>query len=407
MKAIFIGLILSSISICFFSSCSYDEEQAIYPVEVRLSEAVDSAKVRMTTNTGHVFEAQTDVEGVAQFQLPASIYSVNASKVTDDGYFRHVFNGSLSDIPVGSDNQAVELTVTETVMQTANPILIKEIYCGGCQMNDGSGKFTLDKCIILYNNSSEDVSLNNMGFGIIEPYNAESSAHLFLSGGKLDYADSDWIPAINGIWYFQDGSTISPYSELVVNIQGAIDNTQTYSNSINYANSAYYCMYDVETTSSDGGKYNNTRYYPSPASVIPTSHYLKAVKYGRGNAWSFSQTSPAVVLFKTDGTTPKTFGESTSNLIYPNGKQGNNVYACLKLPRSWIIDAVEVYNATALAQSKKRLTSDLHNGYVAFTSGYGHAVVRKVEKTINGHDVYQDTNNSTNDFYEADHCSLR
>ena len=83
-----------------------------------------------------------------------------------------------------------------------------------------------------------------------------------------------------------------------------------------------------------------------------------------------SQTSPAVVLFKTEGTTPKAFGKNTSNLIYPNGKQGNIVYACLKLPRSWVIDAVEVYNATALAQSKKRLTSDLDNGYVAFTSGY-------------------------------------
>lgn len=403
----YIPLILCALFLSLLASCSYEEEQTTYDVEVRLSEAVDSAKVQMTTNTGHVFEALTDGEGVARFQLPASIYAVSASKVTDDGYFRRVYNGSSSDIPVGSGNQSVALTVTETVMQTANPILIKEIYCGGCQMNDGSGKFAIDKCVILYNNSSEEVSLDNVGFGMIEPYNAESSAHSFLSGGKLDYEDSDWIPAINGIWYFQEGATIAPYSELVVNVHGAIDNTQTYSNSINYANSAYYCMYDVEATSSDGGKYNNTRYYPSPASVIPTSHYLKAVKYGKGNAWSLSQTSPAVVLFKTEGTTPKAFGKNTSNLIYPNGKQGNIVYACLKLPRSWVIDAVEVYNATALAQSKKRLTSDLDNGYVAFTSGYGHAVVRKVEKTVNGHDVYQDTNNSTNDFYEADHCSLR
>ena len=56
------------------------------------------------------------------------------------------------------------LPVTVTAMQTANPILIKELYVGGCQKNDGSGKFAKDKCIILYNNSSEPVlqSLNRV-----------------------------------------------------------------------------------------------------------------------------------------------------------------------------------------------------------------------------------------------------
>ena len=166
-------------------------------------------------------------------------------------------------------------------------------------------------------------------------------------------------------------------------------------------------MYDVEATSSDGGKYNNTMYNPSPADVIPVSHYLKAVKYGKGNAWPMSQTSPAVIMFRTEGVTPKEFGENNANIIYPNGKEGNIVYACLKMPRSWVIDAVEVYNATALANCKKRLTSDLDNGYATLTGGYGHALIRKVEKTVDGNAVYQDTNNSTNDFYEAENCSLR
>ena len=246
-----------------------------------------------------------------------------------------------------------------------------------------------------------------MGFGIVGPYNAEANTHSFLNGGKLDYADSNWIPALNGIWYFQQGSAIAPYTELVVNVHGAIDNTQTYSNSINYANAAYYCMYDVEATSSDGGKYNNTLYYPSPADVISTDHYLKAVKYGKGNAWAMSQTSPAVIMFRTEGVTPKQFGENPDNIIYPTGKEGNIVYACLKMPRSWVIDAVEVYNATALANCKKRITPDLDTGYATLTGGYSHSLIRKVEKTVDGHAIYQDTNNSTNDFYEADYCSLR
>lgn len=399
--------LLSFAVVFILSACSYDEHLDTYDVEVRLSEAIESAKVEMTNNIGKSFDAVTDANGIAHFQLPAGIYSVSASKVTEENYFKRICNGSLSDIAIGKSNTDIALPVKVTLMQTSNPILIKEIYCGGCQKNDGSGKFTMDKCIIIYNNSSETVSLDNMGFGIIEPYNAEAPTHSFLSDGKLDYADQDWIPALNGIWYFQDGSTIAPYSELVVNVHGAIDNTKTYNNSINYANKDYYCMYDVESASSDGAKYANTLYYPSPAEVIPTSHYLKAVKYGKGNAWAMSQTSPAVILFQTKDITPREFGEQNSNIIYPKGKEGNIVYACLKVPREWVVDAVEIFNSSSLANCKKRLTPDLDNGSVSMLGGYGHSVIRKVEKHVDGHNVYQDTNNSTNDFYEAETCSLR
>ena len=224
------------VMLTLFTSCSYDEKIDTYDVEVQLSEAVADVPVVMTNATGSTATAMTDGSGTARFTLPAGIYSVSASKVTDDAYFRHVCNGSLADIAIGSGTTTVALPVTVTAMQTANPILIKELYVGGCQMNDGSGKFAKDKCIILYNNSSEPVSLNNMGFGMIEPYNAEANTHSFLNGGKLDYADADWVPAINGVWFFQDGCVIEPYSQLVVNVHGAIDNTQTYTNSVNYAN---------------------------------------------------------------------------------------------------------------------------------------------------------------------------
>ena len=98
------------------------------------------------------------------------------------------------------------------------------------------------------------MALDNVGVGMIEPYNAQANTHTLLKCGMLDKAVADWVPAINGVWYFQEGTIIAPYAELVVNVHGAIDNTLTYSNSVNYAHAAYYCMYDVEATSSDGGK---------------------------------------------------------------------------------------------------------------------------------------------------------
>lgn len=404
-KAIFVS-IMTLLMVCLTQSCTYDEDVSTYEVEVFLSLKEEGISVKMTNQTFTQFTSVTDNQGRAVFELPAGIYSVNVSEVNDDDYFRHIYNASLADIVIGKGYAKVELPVTHTVVQKNNPILIKEVYCGGCQKDDGSGQFYFDKCIILYNNSSESVSLNNVSIGIVEPYNAEASAHNFMSSGALIYAEEDWIPAINGIWTFVEGQTIEAYSELVINVHGAIDNTKTYSQSINYANPDYYCMYDVESTSNDGGKYNNTKYYPSPSEQIPTSHYLKAIKYGQSNAWPMSNASPAIIVFRTEGVSPQQYA-TQENIVYPVGKQGNIVYSCLKVPRSWILDAVEIYNAEALPQSKKRLTPDLDNGYVSFTHGYGHSVIRKIEKTFNGHNIYLDTNNSSKDFYEAESCSLR
>ena len=92
---------------------------------------------------------------------------------------------------------------------------------------------------------------------------------------------------------------IAPYQQVVVNVHGAIDNTLTYPQSVNYANADYYCMYDPEAG------YTNASYYPAPSEVIPTSHYLKAVKIGISNAWALSVTSPALILFQTQGLSPQ------------------------------------------------------------------------------------------------------
>lgn len=388
------------------NSCTYDEGATSTSVTIKLSRPIGVATVEMTNNMGLTFHTDTDVNGNTIISLAPGIYSAAVSKNEDNGYIRSVYNGNKSDIVVTGESMEIIIDITESTVTLNNPILIKEIYVGGCQKDDGSGWFAIDKSIILYNNSSEASSLDNVAIGIVEPYNAEATLHAFLNDGALDYENEDWIPVINGIWYFQDGNFIPPYSELVVNVYGCIDNTQTYSQSVNYANPDYFCMYDVEATSSDGGKYNNTAYYPSPSEFIPYSHCLKAVKYGQANVWPISMLSPAIILFKTLDISPHDYGNNPENLIYPNDKQGNLTYACLKLPRNWILDAVEVFNAEKISASKKRLTPDIDGGYVETTSKHSHSVVRRVEITVNGHQIYQDTNNSSNDFYEAERFSL-
>ena len=251
---------------------------------------------------------------------------------------------------------------------------------------------------------------------MLDPYNAHAAnAWYSASATEPSYVSEKWVPATTGIWYFQNSLVIEPYSQVVISCMGAIDNTKTYSKSVNYANKDYYTMYDPESG------YNNTSYYPTPSNVIPTSQYLKAVNFGPANAWPLSQSSPAFFIFQT------------------KGKAKTNVNAVLKVPTDWILDGIEVYQDINESKSKKRFGSDVDAGYVKQTIKLGHSVYRNVDavatKKIEGNAdklvynyqygadpshidaeasmkkgakiVYMDTNNSTADFHERSQFSLR
>ena len=92
-------------------------------------------------------------------------------------------------------------------------------------------------------------------------------------------------------WTFAEGNAplLKPGEEVVV-YNGAINHTLTYSNSVNLSNSNYYAMDDPESG------YSLASYYPTPSEAIPTSHYLKAYKYGTGTGWPISVTGPHFYL---------------------------------------------------------------------------------------------------------------
>lgn len=196
-------------------------------------------------------------------------------------------------------------------------------------------------------------------------------------------------------------------------------------------------MYDPESG------YDHTSYYPTPADVIPTSHYLKAIRYGLGNGWALSNTAPAVYIFQTKNATPDVYATTADNQWYDGGNTHQESGHCIKVPNEWIIDGVEVYTNSKKEDCKKRLTADIDAGYVWLTNQMGHSIYRNVDKEStealsensgklvynyslgvdsstdpsgidaeasikNGaHIIYLDTNNSTADFHERQKCSLR
>lgn len=321
--------------------------------------------------------------------------------------------------------------------QNVESVIIKELYNGGCPKDEGTGYFQFDKGFIIYNNSDEVAVVNNLCVAEADPANAIASNNWY-SNGTLKYASEDYIPATYAVWYFQQPVVLQPFSQIVVSCMGSIDNTKTHSQSVNYANKDYYAMYDPESG------YKNPSYYPTPSELIPTSHYLKCVVTGQGNAWPLSVNSPAFFIFQTKGVSAKDFLTNSDNYVFqPNRPTGNNIYRSVKVPRKWIIDGVEVF-VKGDSKNQKRFTSDIDNGHVDLTNRLGHSLYRNVDQEAteslpensgklvynyslavdaanNGSDVidaeasikkgahiiYLDDNNSTTDFHERQKFSVR
>jgi len=290
----------------------------------------------------------------------------------------------------------------------------------------------------LYNNCPQTAVVNNLCFGMGNA-NAQSKQAGFNydeSGNFIpDTVAVPFQPTWAVVWYFQKPLIIPAFSQVVVSFFGAIDNTQTVSNSVNYANPDYYTMYDP-----DAGWTSpmSTNYYPTPSDVIPTSHYLKGKMYSLGNAWALSLTSPAVFIYKTEGVTPLEFANDSNNDWYMPGNENSASFLCKKVPQAWVIDAIEVFTSRYTASEQfKRVSANLDAGYVIMTTDLGHTLYRNVDVEatmeiegnsallVYGYDkdpsgidaeasikngakiVYMDTNNSSVDFHERDSFSIK
>lgn len=431
-------LFFSMILAFVVSSCSDDVAKSYY-VNVTLeaptgsSPTLSDITVELKDATGKTYQTATNATGTASFIVPAGIYEASTSFKQSVEGVTHAYNAITSGIIVSEGSTEtfdVTLSLTES---TTGQLVIKEIYIGGCATNDGSSSWTKDKYVTIYNNSAEPATVTNLCIGIVYPANAHASGDDYDSNGQLYYANEDFIPVGGaGYWYFPGQLTIEPYTDLTVAMFQAINHTLTYSNSVDLSGSNIYAMYDIQD-------FNNANYYASPSANISTSHYLNSVKYGLGNAWVIGDFSPAMVLFTL--TDPESYGTDVNNYYYYGGPNNANKDSarCVKIPRSSVLDGVEVFYEPSKDTSKKRITPDIDGGYSLLTNKLGRTTYRNVDKDAtealeenagklvygyslgndpsgidaeasikNGaHIIYQDSNNSTKDFHQRSSQALK
>lgn len=357
-------------------------------------------------NTSNVYTASTDASGRAEFLVAAGHYRLS---VLDKADASAVFNGTVELVDLAGGDVSLEMTLSYS---RPGAILIKELYSGGCPADPpATGSNTYDKYLILHNNSAERVYLDGLCLCTVAPYNSKASSNPWTStdaSGNIVFRDYAAVP--DCIWQFGGTGADFPLEageDAVVALLEAVDHTQTYSLSVNLNREGYFVCYDQLLYP---GQKN--RPITAPGDRIEASHHLRVLKKtGRSgengaNTYVVSQYSPAMIIFRA----PEDFDLE--------GYMADDLESAIllssitysKVPWEWVLDGVEVSDNTG-ANNWKRLPLDIDAGSVGFSgTSLGHTVHRHVDETattLSGYEVLQDTNNSSNDFYERETQSLR
>ncbi|MCQ2141543.1 MAG: DUF4876 domain-containing protein [Bacteroidales bacterium] len=347
-------------------------------------------------NLGSVYESGTDGSGCAHFKLVKGLYRFSISDIAD----QDIFNGTSDKVSITSSSQ-----VRVGLMHSkAGSIIIKEIYCGGCKRLPQEGTYQMDKYIVLHNNDFRVQYLDSLCFGSLSPYNSNSN-NVWVSRDPVTDAIiyPDFVPIVQCIWQFGGSGhdfPLQPGEDAVLAVHGAIDHTIQYPLSVNLNKPDYFVCYNSTY-------FTNPSYHPAPGNLISQDRILDVViKTGQANAYTLSLNSPAVVIFRAQGTAIEDF-VLTPDAVKPTpGDTHNPIVA---IPPEWVVDAVEVFNGSTNANTK-RLQPSLDAGYVTLSETYlGHSLMRKVDAEASqkqGYEVLSDTNNSSVDFYESEKQSL-
>lgn len=384
-------------------------DQAVIDLEVKLSFPEGFEQYRhegITVRAENIYNTSaytqlTDEQGIARFRLAKGFYRISASDRTEEA----IFNGLSDRVNLTEGGQQIALPLTYS---KPGQIVIREIYSGGCSKAPYEGYYQSDRYFILHNNHAEVQYLDGLCFGTLDPYNSNSS------GGNV-WATTDpetgavhfreYAPIIDAVWRLPGSGTdfpLAPGEGAVVVVNGAIDHTAQYPESVDLNHEEYFVCYNPTL-------YPNVTYHPAPGDRIREERYCEVlIKTGRANGYIFSSGSPTLVIFRApEGLSMEEYlaDRANSTITKPGASE-----ICVKIPWEWVLDGVEVFNGTA-ANNAKRLPDEVDAGFVTLSgSAMGHTLHRHLDQAAtaaSGYEIYTDTNNSSHDLYERERQSLK
>lgn len=331
-----------------------------------------------------------DLKNVSLSDILPGIYTVTvAGRALDVGDNEYYISGNLVNHPIHEGDFSLDILIQGLKV---SPLIFKEIYfCGSRPPTPGV--YFRDQFYEIYNNSAQVQYLDGVYFANLTPGKSTTQLPVWpeQDGNNYCYAERVWrFPGSGTDYPLQPGESCV-ISQFAANHQLEIYNPNC---PVNGSSSEFeFCM-------------NNPSFPDQPAFNMEHVFYDGRAEMGSMPQYLTSVFGGAYVIFrpdKADNWDPVNDPNmSTGDLSKPNSK---TLYA--KIPIKYVLDAVEAIDNETKANAK-RVPGVLDAGMTWVGASYcGLGVARYIMKDDSGNDVkreeydcyiYQDTNNSTEDF---------
>ena len=376
------ALYFAAIALLFTSCVKEIADYNSYTVKIKVNfnkeippEHYDSAKVVLNNLTKNYSVVQyTNAEGEVTFNnVEPGFYSAPVTHSYGEEGISYYLNG-LINLDVFSD---ISDTV-DVVLSKSNALVIKEYYYSGCLTPAGK-QYTSDQFVEIFNNSEFTQYVDGISIFEHESYALSDNYWTFLKDTIVGRAI--WtIPGKGHDYPLLPGRSIVIARDAINHQDDSLGNPLSPVN-LEHADFEFW----VKTVSGDD--------IDGPYAV----NMIEDLFTYRGNDYVFhTRGGSAIAIIRIPGNADER-KEFIQNHLIAKPDIPTRFYA--KIPNKFVLDAVEVTWDEAHA-IYKRFPVELDAGYTYVPSGSrsGKCVRRKVKEIIEGRCVYQDTNNSTDDF---------
>lgn len=382
MKNLFFCLILGIV----LSSCMKEADYHSFIVDLNFKfedglstdYKVDAQVVLTNLQKNYSITGTTDTAAKVIFSnIEPGFYSAQLTHNYVELGFVYYLNARGSFEVLGDVTDTIEVSTS-----TTGAFVIKEFYYSGCLTSSGNS-YLADQFVEIYNQTSEVQYVDGMSIIEHESYGIQPNYWTWLK---------DTI-VCKMIWTIPGEGTDYPVNpgESVVLARDAFDHKSDPLGNplcpvdLGHADFEFF-VFSASADDIDGA------YSPNLIEDLFTFRGTDISFHVRGGS--------AIALARIPGNDAERKEFIANHLTLKDDLSSTRYYG--KIPNAWVLDAVEVVFDEAHAVYK-RFPDELDAGYTynPFGSKTGLSLRRKVKEVIDGRVVYQDTNNSIEDFLKG------
>lgn len=292
--------------------------------------------------------------------------------------------GSLNNVKLRV-GQRIDLSSLSISVSASNPIILKELYYAGSR-TPSNMTYRNDAFYTIHNNSLEEMSLGDYYIASVENYGGKGIAGPLWPDEQVGNYKNIYAMTIWKIVSNEDRVKLAPGQDAVIAVMAAGHNK----------NSEYNLSSPVDLSNADFEAYvsSSSNTYPDFKARNMQLTFWPSYSY----LWRISVFGQGIVLIKATTQEMSSFETVTLPESFQDPFEDEEYWLCKKIPLKYVMDAVDLSDNKTTTISK-RFPPVLDAGIATVEDTYtGKSVIRKVQSVSGSVTIYQDTNNSSEDF---------